>query len=516
MTNTAFLLLVALLLAPFSLQAQAYTRVYRSELGTKEMAFSDLSLAPDGSWFAAGQGVGNFQMSVAKFDKSGDLLWAKISDNRHSVSSIVALQNGGVMVFGNNQDFQSYFDASAMLLDAEGNFISETIWGQPGDIDGWTEAKRFANGEVLAMGTTLMEDLFIDQLLLAKFSDTGDFLWEKSFIGGFANIIEIPDNGGFYLAGANLARFDADGEPLWGKTYDFGGEDIGIYKGVRCPDGSLIFMGWDRRIGFTNEHILLLKTDVDGEPLWVKSFDGPKNMGAFQIHLLNDTTVLVAATSSTQSFPILDNDNLILRFSTNGALLGSLAFGSDTKDFPFDSFLDGDEIVMCGATNDAGGTDSTRAYISRSGLSESDCIKDFPVAEVTAPQLPTVGDLDLLPLDVTVKTDFPGTLSDLDLSGQVTCGTVSTQPEPGPCGAVFSTGAYPLNDVLQAIEPLAEESRLRVFDISGKLIFEKNNPAAFGVLSQTTPLPPGIYIYSLQWKACGTMRGTAGKIPVGR
>lgn len=503
-------LAAALTLTLSFLKAQDFTRVYRADVSNKEFAFYDLDAVPGGGWYASGQGVGNFQLSIARFDANGSVLWAKISEERRGVSSIVALQNGGVMIFGNNQDFQSYFDASALHLNADGDVVNETVWGQPNDIDGWSAAKRFANGEVLAIGVTLTEELFVDQLLMAKFSATGGFLWEKSFEGAFADIIEIPDNGGFYLTGANLARFDADGEPVWGKSYDFAGEDVGIFKGIRCPDGSLLFAGWDRRVNFTNEHLLLFKTDADGEPIWVKSFDGPQNIGMFEIDLLDAETAVVTATSSTQSLPIVDNDNVVLRFSLDGELLSTLAFGSSTKDFPFDSFLDGDEVVICGLTSDAGGTDSTRAYISRSSLTASDCTKDYPMEEVAAPDLPTTGDLSLLPFDVTAKTDFPATLATLQLSEQVTCGTVSAL-EPGACDWAAPSSLWA---ALEAVAPVSQEVYLRVFDLSGKLVFEKNNPTPNEVFFEKTPLPSGIYFYALQFEACGKKREWLGKLPV--
>jgi outer membrane protein assembly factor BamB len=501
-------------------------RVYRSPQANDEFSFFDLAPIPGGGWYATAQGVGNFQIAIVRFNADGTVLWAKQLDGRRGVSNIVALQNGGAMVLGNNREVFEYFDASVLVLDPNGNVVQETVWGREGDVDGFSEAVRFANGEVLLVGSTFSEDLFVDQLVLAKFSATGTLLWEKSYDhgdqGSYGQIIEAPNGGGFYLLGnrfgstasTNLARFDADGMPIWGKSYDFGTEDVSLFRGILCPDGTLLLAGQDGRSGFLNENMLLLKTNADGEPLWSRAFDGPLSMGVMGLHRLGVENAVVTATSSTQFWPIVDNDNLLFRVSLDdGALQGSLAFGSDTRDFPYDSFVDGNEVVFCGLTSAAGTIDSMRPFIARTSALSADCPKDFPITEVAAPALPQTGVIDYIDLDVTVKINFDATLSDMTLSEQVICGVVSSE-EAQPCGQSLKGRDASLLPLLQALEPLASASVLQVFDATGKLVQRVQNIQPAHLMDYQQSWQPGIYFFDLTVNACDRQYRFSGKLPV--
>jgi hypothetical protein len=77
--------------------------------------------------------------------------------------ALVTLDNGDILVFSNNSGLYQYFDASVLHLDAGGNFIKETVWGNPDDQDDWYDAKKMPDGSVVAVGMSRLSSEFIQQ-----------------------------------------------------------------------------------------------------------------------------------------------------------------------------------------------------------------------------------------------------------------------------------------------------------------------------------------------------------------
>jgi hypothetical protein len=249
--NTSVLFFVLCFQAAISqLSAQAFTQIYRPLGISNQLFFSKVAPAPNNGYYVAGEFGSDQRITVARLDAQGKPVWVKVPDDDRSVYDLAVLKDGSVLVFNNNGSYHEYFDASVLHLGADGSFISENIWGDPGNIDRLGSVVRLASGEYLASGTVGLEDGAAEVLLLVKFSETGKVLWSKTWdqggFGGYSKPIEIP-GGGFYTVAhrlddepkAALCRFDSAGVFMWAKTYDFG-EEIWLNAGLRLPDGTLV------------------------------------------------------------------------------------------------------------------------------------------------------------------------------------------------------------------------------------------------------------------------------------
>ena len=165
--------------------------------------------------------IGNNNIFVAKYDKSGSFLWARSAGSTYinGGEGICATSNGGVAVTG-------YFTGAA-------------VFGEPG------------NQQILSCNGDL--DIFV-----AKYADNGDFLWAKSaggagndqglalcehpdktisvtgwftgtavFGAGEPNETELVKAGNYDSDESFVARYGADGALVWARGSGYTGDDTG-------------------------------------------------------------------------------------------------------------------------------------------------------------------------------------------------------------------------------------------------------------------------------------------------
>jgi gliding motility-associated-like protein len=413
--------------------AQTFTKVYAA--GDYNLQFINITPSNGNDWYAAGLARNNtdYAAFVSKFDNSGNPLWSlKPEENRDS-RALVTLNDGSVLFFNNNSGFQGYFDASMMHLGADGSFISETIWGKPDDQDDWYDAKKMPNGEIIAVGMSRESSSFSERLFLAKFSSTGQVLWEKTYNGGliarFNEVLPLP-SGDFYVIGQSfntgiavslLGKFSSNGDLEWVKSYDYGTENSYFLTGQPLSDGSILMAAYQTTQGAGDPSLNLVNISSNGTVTSQKAYDSSYDLGPFKMGKLNEDTLLIIAVSSGQVFPVVDNDQVVLQVSPQGDLFGALGFGTDGQDLGGDAFFTGRQVVACGLTDTSTDGSARRAFISKSGISASCCEKDVSVIPISAPPLPIESTIPFLPSAVPTKQSHTITLSNFPLTSSVSC-----------------------------------------------------------------------------------------------
>jgi gliding motility-associated-like protein len=378
---------------------QTFTKVFSNSESTLEMR----SITPinSGGWYASGtkRDFDAFFSFLTKFDANGNLLWSKATTEKHSTFALVALNDGTALLFGSNFSIQNNSDASVVHVDTDGSFISETIWKSPGNQEGWYDAKKMGNGEVIAIGRSVGGTVE-ERILLAKFSATGQIIWEKAFKGifngVFKDILPLP-SGDFYALGTAsptggglvgvVGKFKSNGDIEWVKTYSASS----FLGGLVLPDESLFVMSNSTPLTGLNMALNLLNISATGLVTNQKSLKSDFEIKPFDLGKLNNDTLLIVARSSAQVVPTVDYDNLILQVSPQGDLLGSLSFGTDGQDFGSDAFLMDRQVVLCGATDTSVDGSAKRAFLSKTEFDASCCEKSTFVQMVDAPPLPQIG-----------------------------------------------------------------------------------------------------------------------------
>jgi gliding motility-associated-like protein len=427
------------LIALFSLctlggQAQSFTKTYSS--GDLFLQYINITPAQAG-WYAAGvyrspTELGSF---LTKFEEDGSQQWSKQFQYGREPRALVTLNDGSVLFFNNNSGFQGYFDASVVRMLPNGTFDNETVWGAPEDQDDWSSATKLPNGEVIAVGYSRESSSFTSRVMLVKFSATGQILWERLYeagilAGGLGDVIPLPD-GGFYVIGqyfaltdalSILAKFDADGNCQWIKSYKYDNEGIYFKAGQRLANGDLFIAAY-QVANNTGQfaRLTMLVLDAEGNVKKQKSLKNDYDLAPYALTAIAPDTLAIAAVTNGQVFPVVDNDNVVLLVNPDGDLLSHLSFGGPGQDLAADGYFSQRQVYICGMTDTSADGSARRAYLSKSGVTASCCSKNAQITNVPNAALPNVSNIGFVAATVPGRQNITITLQNFPLSETTTC-----------------------------------------------------------------------------------------------
>lgn len=295
---------------------------------------------------------------ILKLDASGNIQWEHsfgFSGHDHSYD-ILETQDGGFFFVG----FLDITSARADGFTEKGNYLTRhgvgEFWGTKLDAEGNLEWRKYFGGTnndrahavvqandggfVLA-GFSESDDFDISNskgsydFWVVKITNTGDFVWERSFGGSGIeisyDIAKTKDNG--YVITGNtfsndndvsknhgesdvwLIKIDDGGNLVWEKAY--GGTQFDAAQGVTSSfDGGYIIAGNSKSsdINTTDNagenDIWVLKIAANGEMIWQQSFGGSSLEYGFDVLENPDTSIIIVGESSSTDFPNLQNKGL--------------------------------------------------------------------------------------------------------------------------------------------------------------------------------------------------------------
>ncbi len=199
-----------------------------------------------------------------------------------------------------------------------------------------------SDGGYVAVGLTRSFGEGDDDIYLVKTDATGSVLWTQTYGG------PETDNGwsvhesaeGLVLAGFTesfgtggfdcyLIRTDLEGEMQWSKT--FGGEDNDrCWALLPASDGGYVLVGETTSFGSGAEDCYLIKTDASGNEVWSKTFGGEKGDRCFSITQADDGGFLLVG--QTYSEGAGDRDVYLVKTDASGNEVWSKTFGGPASD----------------------------------------------------------------------------------------------------------------------------------------------------------------------------------------
>ena len=282
--------------------------------------------------------TGVYDIFLAKYDPNGNVLWAKSAGGAgHDRAYSVAIDaSGNAYVAGHFQSttvlfgsitltnaYAGYFDVFLAKYDASGNILWAKSAGGTGD-DKVNSVAVDASGNAylagyfysltLPFGTTTLTNVSSTgtsaDMFLAKYDNAGNVLWAKSAGGvldDYANSVVVNASGNAYVAGdfnsptiafnsttltnagykdIYLTKYDSNGNMLWAKGA--GGTDNDKPNSVALDASGNIYMtGFFKSpaLAFVSttltsvgyEDIFIAKYDASGNDLWAKSAGGADN-----------------------------------------------------------------------------------------------------------------------------------------------------------------------------------------------------------------------------------------------
>ncbi|HKR07336.1 MAG TPA: T9SS type A sorting domain-containing protein [Bacteroidia bacterium] len=240
-----------------------------------------------------------------------------------------------------------FFVASCFffVLSASAQITFQKTFGGTGYDECYSVQQTSDGGYIVAGNTDGFGAGFWD-IYLIKTDANGDTLWTKTLgeIGyDNARSVQQTNDGGFIIGGYHnsfglddfdiyLIKTDANGNPLWTKTFGGPFDDYGGSV-QQTADGGYIITGYIGNLGAGDADVYLIKTDANGDSLWTKTFGGINENDGYSVHQTIDGGYII--TGETNSFGAGGFDVYLIKTDSIGNLLWSKTFGGTGDDIGF-------------------------------------------------------------------------------------------------------------------------------------------------------------------------------------
>jgi hypothetical protein len=278
----------------------------------------------DGGYVITGytnsSGAGSYDVLLAKTDSAGIVDWAytyggSADDRGYYVEQTVP--DSGYIIAGYTESLGAGGgDAFVIRTDADGGLI----WGNPYGGTDWEEARcvtrTFPDSGYIIVGTTSSSGAGGDDVYLVKIDSGGDTLWTRTCGGtendyGYQVRQTFPDSGyviigNTYSFGSGnsdmyLVRTDAGGDTLWTRSFGGASVEYGFSVQYTSPEAGFIIAGSTRSFGEGSFDAYVIKTDLQGFPIWTRTYGGELYDDAYSVCQTSPDSGYVIA-GSTRSF----------------------------------------------------------------------------------------------------------------------------------------------------------------------------------------------------------------------
>jgi hypothetical protein len=164
--------------------------------------------------------------------------------------------------------------------------------------------------------------------------------------GGYIKL--SPEKGISEDLNIRLSKTDKYGRITWEKVFGGSSDDIG--KSVRqAADGGYVFTGSTKSFGVGGYDVLLTKTDSLGNEQWTKTFGGTGDDNGALLRLSSDGGYVISGTSN--SFGAGDRDVYVIKTDVNGELAWAKTYGGTSDDKGCSVLeLSGNNLLVLGTT----------------------------------------------------------------------------------------------------------------------------------------------------------------------
>jgi hypothetical protein len=277
-------------------------------------------------------GAGESDVYLIKTDGNGNQQWYKTfggsaEDYGYSVQQT---SDGGYIIAGTTESFGAGFFSDVYLIktDMDGNQLWYKTFGEIGWDEGYS-VQLASDGGYIIVGYTESFGVGDPDVYLIKTDANGNQQWYKTFGGSDSDdgssVQQILDDGYIivgttYSFGAGrsdvyLIKTDGNGNQLWYKT--FGGSDDDHGNSVQqTSDGGFIITGWTESYGAGGLDVDLIKTDMNGNMQWSKTFGGTSGEAGNSVQQTLDGGYII--TGSTKSYGAGETDVYLIKTDANG------------------------------------------------------------------------------------------------------------------------------------------------------------------------------------------------------
>ena len=238
------------------------------------------------------------------------------------------------------------------------------IFATPGD-DYGEYVEQTSDGGFIIVGTT--DSSGGDDVFLIKTNSVGDTLWTKTYGTyhyDYATCVHQTNDGGYIIFGDTdsfyparwngwLIKTNSTGDTLWTRVFT-GPKYYFIQSGIELSAGNgYVFAGYTKTSAGGPEDIWLVRTNVNGDTVWTKTFGGSERDVPNSIYRTSDGGFIISGSTELPSAG--DFDALIIKTDADGNLDWSKTYGNTDRDIASDvKQTDDSGYIIAGSTESYG------------------------------------------------------------------------------------------------------------------------------------------------------------------
>ncbi len=360
----------------------------------------------DGGYIMAGLhqvSATDFDYLSVKLNSLGDTLWTKTYGGIGDEESYAMQQTAdGGFIFAGIDSSSGLGSYNVYLVKT--NSLGDTLWTKSygGNQADFAQAvQQTADGGYIVAGYTSSFGAGNNDVYLLKTDANGNLTWSKTYggvNGDYAFAVKQTNDGGYILSGITssfgispygnindvyVLKTDAVGALTWSKTYGQDGDDwsFGVQQ---TNDGGYALTGHTNTDSTAAvSDVYLIKTDANGDTLFVKSYGGTNYDKGTALLQLNDSGFVI--TGSTYSFGNGTSDVYFLRTNKLGTIVSNSTFGNGGNDWAYTlSHTTDDGFTLAGYTDNFGVSGSSFYFIKTDNYGRGNSCNQTNPATVTA------------------------------------------------------------------------------------------------------------------------------------
>jgi hypothetical protein len=283
-------------------------------------------------------------MSSASVEKAPVKEWSKTfgGSGYDGGRSVQQTTDGGYIITGGTDSYGAIEDVWLIKTDSRGNKEWSRAFGGL-NFDGGNSVQQTNDSGYIITGVTWSYTAGYNDVWLIKTDSKGNMEWSKRFGGQEMDAgleVQQTTDRGFIIIGSTdsygagkgdvwLIKTDLEGNMEWNKTFG-GSEYDGGYSGQQTTDEGYILIGTTDSYGAGESDVLLIKTDSNGSAEWSKIFGGAEMDVGHSGQQTTDGGYIIAGW--TYSYGAGNSDVWLIKTDSKGNMEWSETFGSLDSD----------------------------------------------------------------------------------------------------------------------------------------------------------------------------------------
>jgi hypothetical protein len=230
-------------------------------------------------------GVSSRKYVTGKYDKNGNRIWKKTytfagSDNNDIFRDLILDNSGNAIVTGSSRSMTMFYDYLTLKYSSNGNLIWARRYNGPSSYsdDGAYGVTSDLRNNIYVTGYS-MDTLNNDNSLTIKYDSAGNVIWTKR-ISGIANIgydLAVDSSQNVFIAGrqggrTSTIKLNISGDILWSRTFPYGSVLTTNYPVIILDSINNVYVTANSTITGASDYAAI-KYDSSGNQIFVVTYN---------------------------------------------------------------------------------------------------------------------------------------------------------------------------------------------------------------------------------------------------